>query len=148
MYRFFGLNNYMLMPIHTTFIQYIRQQRKKKYDCGKSTNMTYSLTSVQLNDPVGNNAVTVVVGLKQVQLICILKYAWVTGVLFMSLGKSMRTLCDTRHVNWCFMTPSESNLLGCLTQFRLHELLNRLVFGCLGPPFRSKYYSSVSVNHL
>ena len=37
--------------------------------------MTYSLTSVQLDDPVGNNAVTVVVGMKQVQLNGLLKYA-------------------------------------------------------------------------
>ena len=55
----------LLVNAHSHHIHLIHPSTaKEKHDCGKSTNMTYSLTSVQLDDPVGNNAVAVVVGMK------------------------------------------------------------------------------------
>ena len=55
----------LLVNAHSHHIHSIHPSTaKEKHDCGKSTNMSLSLTAVQLDDPVGNNAVTVVLGVK------------------------------------------------------------------------------------
>ena len=55
----------LLVNAHSHHIHSIHPSTAKgKHDCGKSTNMSLSLTAVQLDDPVRNNAVTVVLGVK------------------------------------------------------------------------------------
>ena len=48
----------LVNPIYTTPIQYFRQQRNRiMTPSGKSANITWSLTCIQLDDSDGNNAI-------------------------------------------------------------------------------------------